>query len=414
MKFCMITTFFPPYNFGGDGIFIYRLVNELGKRGHQVDVVHCEDAYLLLQPRGPQGDFPCHENVRIHKLKSAFGFLSPLVTQQTGSPGLKGSQLKEILETNTYDVIHFHNMSLIGITALRYGNAVKLYTTHEHWLVCPMHVLWKNNTELCVEKSCFSCTLAWKRPPQLWRYTGLLERMLKHVDHFISPSRFTKQKHVEQGLEIPITHIPYFLPRRPADESDRQVEGSLSPGSHEFLFVGRLEKIKGVQHLIPLFRRRPTYRLSIAGDGTYASDLKAMASGVPNIMFLGRCSHEQLSALYRKATAVIVPSICYEVFGIIIIEAFSYKTPVIVHDLGALPEVVHDSGGGLVYTGEEELERAVDILAHDHELRNRLGQRGFEAYLKYWTEDYHCKSYFGLIHDIQKSKGGRPSSYESA
>lgn len=405
MKFCMITTFFPPYNFGGDGIFIYRLVNELAKRGHRVDVVHCEDAYLLLQPKGPQGDFPCHENVRVHKLKSGLGFLSPLYTQQTGSPGMKSRELTKILETNGYDVIHFHNMSLIGITALRYGKAIKLYTTHEHWLVCPMHVLWKNNRELCVDKSCFSCTLAWRRPPQFWRYTGLLERMLKHVDHFISPSRFTKQKHLAQGLDIPITHIPYFLPRRAAAEPAPGEQGSARPRSHEFLFVGRLEKIKGVQDLIPLFRRRPTYQLSIAGDGTYASELKAMANGVQNITFLGRCSHEQLAALYRKANAVIVPSICYEVFGIIIIEAFSHKTPVIVNNLGALPEVVHDSGGGLVYTGEEELERAVDTLAHDQELRNRLGQHGFEAYLKYWTEDYHCELYFGLIDEIRKAKG---------
>ncbi len=405
MKFCMITTFFPPYNFGGDGIFIYRLVNELAKRGHQVDVVHCEDAYLLLQPKGPQGDFPCHENVRIHKLRSRFGFLSPLLTQQTGSPGFKSRALSDILDNSHYDVIHFHNMSLIGITALRYGSAVKLYTTHEHWLVCPMHVLWKNNKELCAEKSCFSCTLAWKRPPQLWRYTGLLQRMLREVDHFISPSRFTKQKHMAQGLDIPITHIPYFLPRRPSADCSPCEAGSASTGSHEFLFVGRLEKIKGVQDLIPLFRRRPTYRLSIAGDGTYAAELKEMAKGIQNIRFLGRCSHAQLSALYRKANAVIVPSICYEVFGIIIIEAFSYKTPVIVNNLGALPEVVHDSGGGIVYTGEGELERAVDTLAHNHELRDRLGQQGFEAYLKYWTEEYHCELYFELIDQIRKAKG---------
>ncbi len=401
----MITTFFPPYNFGGDGIFIYRLVNELAKRGHQIDVVHCADAYLLLQPKGPQGDFPCHENVRIHRLKSRFGVLSPLVTQQTGSPGLKSPALMEILEKNAYDVIHFHNMSLIGITALRYGNAVKLYTTHEHWLVCPMHVLWKNNEELCAEKSCFSCTLAWKRPPQLWRYTGLLQRMLKQVDHFISPSRFTKHKHLEQGLDIPITHIPYFLPRRPADGSHLGENRPAAAHSHEFLFVGRLEKIKGLQDLIPLFRRRPTYHLSIAGDGTYASELKEMAGGARNIKFLGRCSHEQLSALYQTATAVIVPSICYEVFGIIIIEAFSYKTPVIVNNLGALPEVVQDSGGGLVYTGGKELEQAVDALAHDHELRDRLGQQGFDAYLKYWTEEYHCELYFRLIDEIRKAKG---------
>ena len=52
LNFCMITTFYPPYNFGGDGIFIYRLSNALANRGHKVDIIHCKDAYLMLQPMG--------------------------------------------------------------------------------------------------------------------------------------------------------------------------------------------------------------------------------------------------------------------------------------------------------------------------------------------------------------------------
>jgi hypothetical protein len=69
--------------------------------------------------------------------------------------------------------------------------AVKLYTSHEHWLICPTHVLWKFNQAACEKPECLRCTLHAKRPPQLWRYTGLLERMARDVDQFVSPSRFT-------------------------------------------------------------------------------------------------------------------------------------------------------------------------------------------------------------------------------
>lgn len=48
LKFCMITTFYPPQNFGGDGIFIHRLANELAKAGHTIDVIHDVDAYRSL------------------------------------------------------------------------------------------------------------------------------------------------------------------------------------------------------------------------------------------------------------------------------------------------------------------------------------------------------------------------------
>ena len=48
LVFNFVTTFYPPYNLGGDGIFIYRLANALAARGHRVDVVHCADAYGYL------------------------------------------------------------------------------------------------------------------------------------------------------------------------------------------------------------------------------------------------------------------------------------------------------------------------------------------------------------------------------
>jgi glycosyltransferase involved in cell wall biosynthesis len=403
LRFCMITTFYPPYSFGGDAVYIYRLVNELARRGHMVDVIHDEDSFLLLQPSGANGDFPNHRNVTLHRLKSPAGFLSPLLTQQTGVPFLKEKTIRSILSSENYDVIHYHNMSLIGIAALQYGDAIKFYTTHEHWLICPMHVLWKYDREVCTERSCLRCQLHGKRPPQMWRYFGLMERMLRNVDMFISPSRFTMKKHLDAGLKIPIMHIPYFL-STPLQEHDAKNPEPPHPRPY-FLFVGRLEKIKGVQNLIPVFRKHSEFELLIAGDGTYADTLKSMAAGVSNIQFIGKLSHSRLQSYYRHARAVIVPSICYEVFGIIIIESFSLKTPVIVNNLGALPEVVEDSGGGMIYDTEDQLLSAIRALAGDGDLRDELGRKGYEAFLKYWNEESHMQQYMQLIEQFApKSK----------
>ncbi|MEO6051265.1 MAG: glycosyltransferase family 4 protein [Pyrinomonadaceae bacterium] len=397
MKFCMVSTFYPPYNFGGDGMHIYRLSNALARRGHSVDVFHCEDAFLLLNGEQPFGDFPNHPLVTVHKLKSNKGLLSPLLTQQTGAPVFK-PQLKKALEENAYDVIHYHNMSLIGIKALSYGNAIKLYTTHEHWLVCPMHVLWKFNREVCTKKSCFSCQLVGKRPPQLWRHTGLMGRMLKHIDCFLSPSRFTLQKHLDEGLDIPIRQMPHFLPTPPDDEGDPVGPADIKP---YFLFVGRLEVVKGVQNLIPAFRKAPQYDLLIAGEGAYGHELMTQARDSPNIKFLGPVSQEHLRSLYRSARAAIVPSICYETFGIVVIEAFAHRTPVIVNHLGALPELVEESGGGFTFRNIDELTYAVAKLGDDSSLRDDLGQNGYEAYLKSWTTDAHLGQYLDLIEEIR-------------
>ena len=48
LRFCMISTFYPPYNFGGDGLYVWLLSNELARRGHSVTVIHCLDSYAAL------------------------------------------------------------------------------------------------------------------------------------------------------------------------------------------------------------------------------------------------------------------------------------------------------------------------------------------------------------------------------
>jgi glycosyltransferase involved in cell wall biosynthesis len=395
----MVSTFYPPYSFGGDGLQVYRLSNALARRGHSVDVFHCEDAFLLLNRRHPAGESPNHERVRVRPLKSGMGMLSPMLTQQTGVPFFKG-MLKKELQQNRYDVIHYNNMSLVGIKALSYGSAIKLYTMHEHWLVCPMHVLWRFNQEVCSKESCFRCQVAGKRPPQIWRKTGLMDRMLKHVDRFIAPSRFTMGKHLEMGLDIPIKYLPHFLPE-PEDVFAGKETAQRRPF---FLFVGRLEYIKGVQNLIAAFKKYTETDLLIAGDGEYRETLERQAEGSANIRFLGKLDQAGLATYYRSAIAVIVPSICYETFGIIMIEAFSHKTPVIVNDLGALPEIVEDSDGGFVYRSEEELLSAMTRLSSDRRLRDELGANGYEAYLKYWSEGPHMKQYFDLIESISEGR----------
>lgn len=415
LRFCMVTTFYPPYNFGGDGIFVYRLTNELAQRGHHVEVAHCLDAYQTLSSTPPGGDYPHHPNVTLHRLRSKAGPVSPLVTQQTGHPGFKAPRLREILAGGRFDVVHFHNISLIGPAALSYGTGIKLYTLHEHWLVCPTHVLWKFDREPCAHKQCLLCTLRAGRPPQLWRYTGLLGSMLEHVDAFIAPSHFTRNKHREMGLDVsaPIVHLPHFLPR-PTEET----HSGVARQRPYFLIVGRLEKMKGVQALIRAFKRYRGCDLLIAGAGTYEADLRRLACGLPHVHFLGRLSYERLQTLLRDAISVVVPSVGYEVFGMVILEAFAQKTPVIVHNLGALPELVEQSGGGLIYDDEAGLIEALEALRSTPALRRSLGQQGYRAYLEYWTPEAHLRQYFELIEQATETKGvdfGSPGtvSYEN-
>jgi glycosyltransferase involved in cell wall biosynthesis len=403
LRFAMVTTFYPPYHFGGDAMYIYRLSHALASRGHSVDVFHDVDAYRLARSRPPAHSFEGHPRVRVFPMKSAVGFLSPLATQQTGKPLFK-PLVRARLASGEYDVIHYHNMSLIGSAALGYGEAVKLYTTHEHWLICPMHVLWKFDREPCESPSCLACCLRGRRPPQLWRYTGRLARDLQHVNRLLSPSRFTRARHERAGVTRPISVLPYFVPAPPPGD-----ETSPHPRPY-FLFVGRLVALKGVDALIKAFRGYTDADLLIVGDGEERSRLQASAADLPGVLFLGARDQQGLATLYRHAVALVMPSIGFEVFGIVLIEALAHRTPIIVRDLGGMPEAVEDSGGGFTFRTDAELVAAMSALQRSPALRAEMGDKGHAAWMRQWSEAPHIEAYLSIVGEERRRRSAQDAA----
>jgi glycosyltransferase involved in cell wall biosynthesis len=309
-----------------------------------------------------------------------------------------------VLDRRPYDVVHFHNISLFGPGVLGMTPAaarpLKLYTTHEHWLVCPTHVLWKFNERACERPECLRCTLQARRPPQLWRYTGAIERAAAHVDLFLAPSRFTARMHADRGFCRPFEVLPLFVER---DDRNHRA----GPRPHErpyFLFVGRLERLKGVETLIRASRSGPEVDLLIAGTGADESRLKALAAGHPRIRFLGGIAQPDLGPLYAHALATCIPSLTYEIFPTVALESLARGTPVIAHDLGGLPEIVEDSGGGIVYRSDEALVAAMRRITDEPALRLEMGNRGARAVTEHWSREAHLTRYLNLI-DRTKGRG---------
>jgi glycosyltransferase involved in cell wall biosynthesis len=396
MRFCMLTTFFPPWSFGGDGIFVRDLAGALAARGHEVHVIHCRDSYRALAggpPTQPADDPP---GVVVHGLESAAGVLSPLATQQTGRPWLKQRAIEAVLARG-FDVIHFHNASLIGGPGvLGLGDAIKLYTLHEYWLVCPTHLLFRFGRAPCETPRCTLCTLHAGRPPQWWRATGALPAAIRHVDAFLSPSRFGITMHRRFGFAGPLVHLPSFVP----EASPRAPTAPAAVPEPFFLYAGRLEHAKGPATLVDHFRRFGRARLVLAGAGSEERRLRAAAGNDRRIELRGHVDRDALAALYRQAVAVIVPSLTLEVLPLVVLEAFREGTPVIVRDRGALPEMVADSGGGLVYGDDAALDAAVRRLLADPAERAELGRRARRAWEREWSPGVHLQRYLGLIDEI--------------
>lgn len=397
----MLTTFYPPYSFGGDAIGVQRLAKALAGRGHRVTVIHDQDAYFSLSKAVPPAPAQSAD-VEVIGLRSSFGLLSNLLTHQFGTPVVHGRGIRDILARGRFDVIWYHNVSLIGGPGiLSLGEALKVYEAHEHWLVCPTHVLWRHNRELCDGRQCLRCVLRYRRPPQLWRFTNTLSAQLDNIDLLIAKSEFSREKHRQFGLTHDMEVVPYFLPDQAADDEE-------SEPPHDrpyFLFVGRLEKIKGLQDVIPEFARYGEADLLIIGSGEYEPELRRLSSGIPAVKFVGRLPPDQLARYYRHAIALVVPSICFETFGIILIESFQRATPVIARSIGPFVEIVERSGGGMLFSSMGEMVDAMCKMQGDPRFRESLARAARKAFTMHWSEDVVVDQYLAKLHAAAAGAG---------
>jgi glycosyltransferase involved in cell wall biosynthesis len=229
-----------------------------------------------------------------------------------------------------------------------------------------------------------------------------MERQFEEVDAWMALSAFSRDKHHEFGFPHPMELISCFVP----DPGDPSAAAGDAPHPRPyFLFVGRLEKIKGLDDVIPLFRDYPEADLVVAGDGDHGPALRAAAADLPGVHFLGRLSPEALGEYYRGAISVLVPSVCYETFGIIVIEAFSQGTPVIARRLGPLPELVETAAAGELFDDAGELLAAMRRMQEDPDRREALGRSGRAAFEERWSEDPVMDRYLEIIRQTAERRG---------
>ncbi len=404
LKIALINTFYPPYNFGGDGVYVRRFAHALARQGCEVHVLHDVETFRALSSRKnvelssqqePQG-------VTVTQLSSPLGPIASVITHQTGRPLAYGRAHRRFFQQD-FDVTHFHNVSLAGGPGiLSMGSGVRLYTAHEHWLVCPTHILWRHKRELCDKRQCVKCQIIHRRPPQLWRMTGFLERQARAIDAFIALSQSSADNHKRFGFPFEMRVLPSFLPDEDQKIGESAHESSVRP---YVLFVGRLEAIKGLQDLIPTFREGALADLVVVGEGDYGEELRRLAQGSRSIRFVGRKAPEDIGALYAGAVAVLLPSVCYEVFPLVALEAFRAGAPIIARDLGPFPEIIAKSDAGFLFRNAEEARCAVDRLVSEPALRADLGLRARSAFERHWSEKAALAAYFNLVAEKAAKKG---------
>lgn len=186
------------------------------------------------------------------------------------------------------------------------------------------------------------------------------------------------------GLEAEKVHvIPNGVAQALSQSPDEVAKHLRAVGipSPYYLYVGNLTPRKNLARVITafrLFREQYDAHLAIVGPKAWGADaLSKEAADRDDITLTGFVSDEQLVALYRGAKALVFPSL-YEGFGLPVLEAMSYGTPVLTSERGALAEVAGDAATLVNPESETAIFEAMVRLFEDEILRQDLRQRGLE------------------------------------
>jgi glycosyltransferase involved in cell wall biosynthesis len=209
----------------------------------------------------------------------------------------------------------------------------------------------------------------------------------------VALSEFSRQKHREFGLEREMVVLPNFVPDAGPPGEDG---GSPHPRPY-FFFAGRLERLKGLDDVLPVWRHFSGADLLIAGRGDHGDRLRELATGIPNVHFLGQLAAEQLPRYYRHAVAALVPSEGYEAFPRVLIEALMTGTPVLARAIGPAPEFVAASGAGELFSTPEELPPLLQRLVNDPTHRARLAANAVQAVEERWSESVIVPQLLALV-----------------
>ena len=319
--------------------------------------------------------------------------------------------IKKLIRAEEIDTVyllhHVNKLSPSTISAAKKEGKKIVVRLSDFFLLCPRFDFLCDSDicEKCLKGSLFNgikykCVQDSKIASAVRVASMYFHRMIKiydQVDYFITPSLFLKNKLIEFGFKPDkIVNIPTFI----------DVDNIQPNYNHEnyILYIGRLNKEKGVEYLVRAMEHvtDKTLLLKIVGDASDNEQKKLLSiisdKKISNIEFLGFKSGSELHKIISNAKFTIVPSIWYDNMPNVILEAFAHGKPVIASNLGSLPEVVEDNINGLLFRAKDiyHLAEKINYLNNNMQIIEQLGQN---ARMKV-EEEYNSSLHYKRLSEI--------------
>ncbi|MBR3873258.1 MAG: glycosyltransferase family 4 protein [Clostridia bacterium] len=289
-------------------------------------------------------------------------------------------EIDRIIRQNQIDVVHVHNTVPLVSCAVYYAakknGCTLVQSIHNMRMLCPTGLMIREDRvcEDCVKKGLhcavkYGCYHGSKQESAVLAGSIAFHRMIgtyRKVDAYLVTTEFNR-KLLEQV--VPAEKIywkPYY-----SDSETKSPEGKTRD---YFIYISRLEHLKGIQVALEAFRKLPNEKLVVLGVGPDEEKAHRYVQQhkMSNVTFLGFKAKKEMVELLYNAKALVFPTQWYEGYPMTIVESLAVGTPIIGSDIGNVGTIVKNHVNGLTfaYNDPADLAEKVQYLAsHQEEAR---------------------------------------------
>lgn len=275
-------------------------------------------------------------------------------------------EIREIIKKEHIDIVHVHNtLNLVSPAVYYAARSMKIpvvQTIHNFRLLCPGATFYRDGhiCEDCVSKGLMcavkhSCyreskiqTLVCAVNTWIHRMTGIYGKL-----NYICLTDFNKQKLL---LLKQIKADRVYVKPNFTDVKEQEII-PYEQRKDQFVFVGRLDKLKGIDFLLQTWKKlgNDAPKLIICGTGPMQEWCKKYIAEnqLTIVEYLGFVPNEQAKRIIAESKALILPTQWYEGFPMTIVEAYSVGTPVIGPNMGNVGSLIEDETTGYTYNSND-------------------------------------------------------------
>lgn len=326
-------------------------------------------------------------------------------------------EIKQAINEHKPDLVHVHNtfpkMSPSIYWGIKKMNKPIVQTLHNYRLGCSNGILFKDGEicKKCIEKSlihsiinkCYRNSFLATLPVTLMlKFHRMIGTFNNKVDKYIVLTSFAAEVTSEIGIKKEkITVKSNFIER---NITQKEVT-DLHLRKEQLIFVGRISQEKGLENLLKALsesKETSQIKLLIVGDGPQKKNLMEKYEHL-NLDWVGRKNKEEVLKLVGESKFLIMPSVWYETFGMVLIEAFSVGTPVIAPTHGGFRSIVDNEIDGFLFDIEKEDNLNKSILTSmnlkDYEWE-KMSKNSFRKYKDKYTLDSHIRNITKIYNSV--------------